>query len=197
MMTLCVLLKNQRRGLSLKISLRQKNNKVIFDFPAEEKKIHFEVDIKSVKGNVKVAERLAAMCFRKMAAENGATKAEAEKMRNDWASKYVGGEDAPAGSPAWSECIVQIAHTSPLVSCSFLLKSGKTLPFQTTQAAAGGSILDADRILRLCWVKLNAGASKEAVIAYRNKLYQQLSGRDASSFRKQETRPRAKRQRTA
>jgi len=64
-------------------------------------------------------------------------------------------------------------------------KGGKKFAFQTTQGAAGGSILEAERIARLCWVKLNSGASKEDALEYRNRLYKKLeSSSDMSPAKK-------------
>lgn len=60
---------------------------------------------------------------------------------------------------------------TPLVSFHMEDKSGNTFPFQITSIAAGGSLLETERIARLCWVKLKNGAKKDAVTDYRNSLY--------------------------
>lgn len=51
------------------------------------------------------------------------------------------------------------------------VRDGKKIPLQTTLKACGGDEELMQRILRLCWVKLEAGWSKEDVVKYRNEIY--------------------------
>mmetsp|Transcript_97548 Transcript_97548/g.176230 ORF Transcript_97548/g.176230 Transcript_97548/m.176230 type:complete len:667 (+) Transcript_97548:47-2047(+) len=149
----------------------KKTNSVTFQLPKDGKQIDFSVSVKAAKSQ-KIAERVAAMCFVTMR-DGGAAKADAAKLRDEFLDGYLGGEDVPADSEAWHACRISLTHSSPLVSWQYEDKAGKKLPFQTTKAAAGGC-LQAERVARLCWVKLQAGGTKEAVQEYRNKLYKQL-----------------------
>merc|ERR1711920_674021 len=91
------------------------------------------------------------------------------------------GEDVAPASEAWDHCRVHLSQPNPLVSFQVDLKGGKKLPFQTTVGAAGGSILDAERIARLCWEKLRKGTSKEAVLEYRSKLYKEVDAEQSGT----------------
>jgi len=159
---------------------------VKFDFPRDDKKITFEVSVKTTGGNTLVAERVAALCFKKFV--DGETKESVQKYRDEAVKGYKGGEDVKENSEAWGVCTAQITHSCPLVSFMFEDKKGNKTSFQTTQMAAGGNILEAERIARLCWTKFTTGAKKEAVIEYRNDLYRKLRGESQM--------PPAKKQRT-
>lgn len=150
----------------------KKRGCVRFDFPKENKKIPFEVAVKATGGNQLVAERVAALCFKKLV--DGCSKEEAQKFRDGILKGYAGGDDVRADSEAWEVCRANITHSSPLVGWIHEGKDGKKFPFQTTQGAAGGNILEAERIARLCWVKLKSGMNKEAALEYRNRLYKKL-----------------------
>jgi len=152
----------------------------VFDIPIGEKKVHFEVPLKAVGNRAMVAARVAAICFQKM--RDGMAKKDAEKFRDDVLAGYVEGEDVRDDSEAWAECKIQLPHSSPLVKFTMETKGGQKTPFQTTQAACGGSILEAERIARLCWVKMSKGMKKDDVLEYRNSIYKKRaaeSGNDA------------------
>eukprot|EP00929_Paragymnodinium_shiwhaense_P111280 TRINITY_DN7905_c0_g2_i1.p1 TRINITY_DN7905_c0_g2~~TRINITY_DN7905_c0_g2_i1.p1 ORF type:complete len:645 (-),score=189.17 TRINITY_DN7905_c0_g2_i1:74-2008(-) len=144
----------------------------------------FEVNIKGAITE-QVAKSAATICFRQL--RTGMSWEETLKYRNELVGNYKGGEDAPASSPAWSEVVATPTHRNPLVSFSTSVR-GKTVQFQTTAGAAGGNLLEAERIARLCWVKLHSGVSKDKVLEFRQKQYQRLR---ASS----QAEPPAKRQR--
>merc|ERR1711920_639804 len=147
---------------------------VRFEYPTESgQKIPLSVSLRAAAGSRGVAESVAKMCFQKLQA--GKTKAEAESFRNELLTGYIGGPDAPESSDAWNQCRACTGHTNPLVSFSVTAAGGKKIPFQTTQQAAGGNLLDAERVARLCWMKFEAGWTKDQVIQYRNKLYKDLA----------------------
>merc|ERR1712224_688580 len=84
--------------------------------------------------------------------------------------------DVPDNSPAWDACRTQISTTAPNTCFVHEGKNNKRTPFQTTMGAAAGSLLDSERICRLCWVKFQKGASKDTVLEYRAQLYAKLVG---------------------
>jgi len=146
---------------------------VKFDFPHEGKKIPFEVPLKIVGGNASVGKRVASLCFKQFV--DGQSKESIVKFRDNLVKGYIGGPDAKPDSEAWEACRGTLAHTSPLCSFQLEQKNGQKIAFQTTMAACGGHILEAERIARLCYEKLANGMSKEKVLEYRNKvLYPQF-----------------------
>jgi hypothetical protein len=151
------------------VELNEKNKRVEFDLPSDGKKVHFEVPLKAVGNHKMVAARVAAMCFIKI--REGMSKQHAEKFRDELVAGHREGEDVRDDSEAWAVCKTQFGHGPPLVSFHMEDKSGNTFPFQITSVAAGGSLLETERIARLCWVKLKNGAKKDAVTDYRNSLY--------------------------
>jgi len=144
---------------------------VVFEFPNGTKKIPFEVSFKSIRQ--RVAVRLATMCFQKM--RGGESKQEVTRFRDEELSRFSGGDDVADNSEAWELCKTPIAMKCPAINFQFEGKNGKKIPFQTTSMAAGGSVLEAERICRLCYEKLRKGASREAVLDYRSKLYAKLA----------------------
>jgi len=152
------------------VELNEKKKCVEFDIPVAEKKINFEVPLKAVAGRKMVAARIAAMCFIKI--REGMSKHDAEKFRDKLVGGYREGEDVPDNSEAWHECRITLMHPCPLVAFHVEDKRGNKVGFQTTVMAAGNNMLEAERIARLCWVKLKEkGMSKDDAIAYRNGLY--------------------------
>jgi hypothetical protein len=152
------------------VELNQKNKCVEFDIPLDGKKIHFEVPLKALSDHKMVAARVAALCFMKM--REGMPKQQAEKFRDELIAGFRADEDdVRDDSEAWVECRTQMTHGCPLVSFQIEDKRGNKIPFQTTIGAVGGSMLEAERIARLCWVKLQKGADKDTIIEYRNSLY--------------------------
>jgi len=158
------------------IELSENKKCAVFDIPvAADKKVHFEVPLKATGNRKMVAARVAAMCFVKI--RDGASKQEAQSYCDSLLAGFREGEDVPDDCEAWAECKTQLSHSNPLVAFQMESKDGK-FPFQTTKAAAGGSILEAERIARLCWVKLSKGMKKDAVIEYRNSLYAKRAAED-------------------
>lgn len=156
------------------IQLDQKSKSYKFEYLVEGKKIHFELSLKSVGNNSPVAKRLASMCFKKFM--GGASNAEVCKFRDEVLQSMRSSEpDVAPESEAWRACRVGIAHSCPVVAFHFEDKHGSKQAFQTTAAAAGDSMLDAERIARVCWEKLKAGMTKEDVISYRNQLYKEIA----------------------
>jgi len=153
------------------VDVDTKRKCVFFEFPSGAKKVPFEVSFKSI--NERVAARMATMCFQKMRA--GESKQDVTRFRDDTLRQFCGGDDVRDDSEAWEWCKTSIAQHSPAIGFQVPLKNGKKIAFQTTTLAAGGSILDAERIGRLCYEKLRKGASKDAVLEYRTKLYAKLT----------------------
>eukprot|EP00746_Dinoflagellata_sp_MGD_P149202 gnl/MRDRNA2_/MRDRNA2_81267_c0_seq1.p1 gnl/MRDRNA2_/MRDRNA2_81267_c0~~gnl/MRDRNA2_/MRDRNA2_81267_c0_seq1.p1 ORF type:complete len:636 (-),score=134.70 gnl/MRDRNA2_/MRDRNA2_81267_c0_seq1:164-2071(-) len=156
------------------IALDPKRNVVTLHFIGEDSKtISTEVSVRAAGCNKQVARGVAKCMFDLM--KKGMSKQEAEKFRDKMLKDYAGGEDVPENSQAWEICRVQTSHPNPL--CSFQIeKNGNKIAFQTTVGAAGGSILQAERIARLCWQKLQAGVHKEKVKEYRDREYAALGG---------------------
>jgi hypothetical protein len=153
----------------------QKRKCVYFDFLTfDEKptKIHFEVPLKSAGNSEAVARRVGALCLLKL--RYGEMLSEVEKLRDDLLSGYHGGEDVPLDHVAWDICRTYPSEKYPPVSFYVEFEDGRKIPLQTTTQAAGGNILEAERIARLCYVKMEKGFSKDAVIEYRNQLYKKL-----------------------
>lgn len=161
------------------VELNEKKKCVEFDLPIDDSKVHFEVPINKAVGNSKmIAARVAALCFNKI--RDGMTKKDAEKFRDLVMASHCEGDDVRDNSSAWHHCAITLTHSSPLVSFEYEDKAGKKTPFQTTQGAAGGSILEAERIARLCWEKFEKGVKKDDVIKYRNSLYQKRAAENAN-----------------
>lgn len=160
------------------VEIDKKGKCARFDFPDGATKVPFEVCMKRLGNKERVALRVAAMCFQKM--KGGLSKKEVEKWRDELLDAYRGGEDVPEDSPAWDECRTQLSAPCPNTNFVVERKTGR-IPFQTTMGGAGGtgaagSLLDSERICRLCWVKFQKGASKDVVLEYRSQLYAKLHG---------------------
>ncbi len=83
--------------------------------------------------------------------------------------KPSGVEDAPQGHLAHNT--VKLVHSGKYPSVFFKFRCGdEEIRVQATVRLAV-SIEEAARILRLCYMKLEGGASKGAVIKYRDELY--------------------------
>jgi len=160
------------------IDVDAKRKCVVFEFPNGTKKVPFEVSFKTIRE--KVAVRLATMCFLKM--RGGESKQEVTKFRDETLSLFHGGDDVPDKSEAWELCKTPLAMKCPAINFSFEGKNGKKIPFQTTSMAAGNSILDAERICRLCYEKFTKGASREEVLEYRTKLYAKITSNQKRSL---------------
>lgn len=160
------------------VELNLQKKCVQFDIPTGKKKAHLEVPLKAVGNEKMVAARIAAMCFYKI--REGMPFKEALDFREELLSGYRGGQqDVPEDSEAWAECRVQLSHHCPLVAFQMEGKGGKTFAFQTTSNAAG-SHLEAERIARLCFVKLKKGMTHEDAIKHRNVLYKSSAERAAA-----------------
>lgn len=160
------------------VEFNEKKKCAEFDIPIDDTKVHFEVPIKAVGNRKMVAARVAAMCFNKI--RDGMTKKDAEKFRDMLTASHCEGcDDVRDNSAAWHHCAITLTHSSPLVSFEYEGKGGKKISFQTTQGAAGGNILQAERIARLCWEKFEKGMKKDDVLDYRNNLYKKCAGSDA------------------
>merc|ERR1719413_288820 len=114
----------------------------------------------------------------------GSSRDEALKFRDDIVRGYAGGADVADDSGAWHECRAAAHHSCGIVKFMMQGKDGKEFPFQLTQTAAG-SILQCERIGRMCWEKLQRGMSKDAVLAWRNAEYSNVKAVQST------TRPRA------
>lgn len=161
----------------LEVDKKEKCTK--FQFPTkDDKKIGFKVPWAVVGGNEQIAYRVASLSFLKL--RDGASEKEMKEHYGILVAGYRSGADVPKDSEAWALCRVQVSHTNPVVGFHVELKNGSKIPFQTT-AQASGSILEAERIARLCWCKLKAGAKKDDVLEYRNQLYKKRSCDNAAS----------------
>mmetsp|Transcript_32186 Transcript_32186/g.75570 ORF Transcript_32186/g.75570 Transcript_32186/m.75570 type:complete len:648 (+) Transcript_32186:66-2009(+) len=148
----------------------KKRNVLVSTFNMGGKQCGYEVPVKPFKMK-QVAMRVGCMMFQKM--QNGETQKEAEKFRDQLAKGYTHGEDVPEDSDAWKVCRFT-PSSAGVVGFYVEKKDGTRFPFQTTVTAAG-SILQAERVARLCWQKLTAGKDKETVLKFRNALYEQLN----------------------
>lgn len=156
------------------IELDEKSKCYSFEHPAEDKKIKFQVVLKALGNNSMVAKRVATMCFMKFS--QGLSNADVCKFRDGLTQNYCGDlKDVHPESEAWGLCRMQLSHQNPVVAFQFEDQAGNKFPFQTTATAAGGSALHAERIARLCWEKLKSGMKKDAVLEYRNRLYEELA----------------------
>lgn len=182
--------------------LDKKTNVMKFEFPSDNKKIPFSVSVKEAKSE-KVALRVASMCFQLLGPDHGMSKNEVEKVRNEMLKDYRHGDDVANDSEAWRFCKASVpslvapnGYRSAVVAFQFKAKDGSSFPLQVTILAAGG-FLQAERISRLCWTKLNAGMKKDAVVAYRNGLYKQVNGGEkrVPSVDTSKGQPAAKKQR--
>merc|ERR1719433_1817931 len=171
------------------MDLDTKTNSIRFEFPRGEKHIHFCVSIKACGNSQRVAERVAYMCFQKLQADEQMTGKDLQKFRDNLLDGYTGGPDVKDDHEAWDECRGTINHGNPL--CQFVVeRKGQRIAMQTTAGAAGNSMLQAERIARLCYARVLGGASKDQAIEYRNELYKKLN--PAANPRKAETAPRRK-----
>mmetsp|Transcript_52250 Transcript_52250/g.122287 ORF Transcript_52250/g.122287 Transcript_52250/m.122287 type:complete len:643 (-) Transcript_52250:60-1988(-) len=152
------------------LSFDVKRKCVTCAFQHEGQRYTFEVLVRPFKVR-KVAERVACLMLQKI--QKGESQKEAEKFRDELSKSYEHGEDVPDDCDAWKVCRFS-PNSSGLVAFQVEQKSGKKFPFQTTLGGAG-SILQAERVARLCWAKLMAGKDKDAVLKYRNGLYQKLN----------------------
>eukprot|EP00439_Symbiodinium_sp_Y106_P045480 s1105_g5.t1 len=148
--------------------MTQEKNCMKCIFPCEDRQVTLDVSLKPAK-SPKVAARVLSMMFQSLGFKakprkviSGESEAEAVSFRDKVLMGYTHGEDVADDSDAWSQCKVQLSHPSPL--------DGTKFPFQTTVAAAG-SILQAERLARLCWERLRSGKSKDDTIKWRDAQY--------------------------
>jgi len=128
-----------------------------------------EVPLAAVGGNRRLAERVALLCFERL--RDGDSMEEVLRLRDElYGGCRSGLNDAPQDSEAWQRCRASLRHKNPLVGFHFQAEGGPKASFQTT-VKASGSVMNAERIARLCWVKFEQGFCKDAVLAYRNDLY--------------------------
>merc|ERR1712046_165891 len=134
----------------------------------------FEVPLKRCGGNEHVARRVAALSFQMLS--HGKSKADAEVYRDQILSDYAALSEVLPSSPSWDACrsswVTLANQKSPVVNFDVKDNSGsKKFHFQCTVVAAQG-VLNCERVARHCWEKLHAGASKDAVIEWRNQEYE-------------------------
>mmetsp|Transcript_110545 Transcript_110545/g.323430 ORF Transcript_110545/g.323430 Transcript_110545/m.323430 type:complete len:571 (+) Transcript_110545:61-1773(+) len=148
--------------------------------------IPFEVSQFGTRNSRPLAERVAATCFEKL--RNGVSKKDVEDFRTEMyrQCQLLRVKDVPDRSIAWQKCKGSLTNPARAVSFTYEYKNCRKVCFQTTSGATGGSVLEAERIARLCYRKFESGAWKEDVIAYRDKLYQDFipSGPSAESSAK-------------
>lgn len=159
--------------------MTQEKNCMKCIFPCEDRQVTLDVSLKPAK-SPKVAARVLSMMFQKVI--SGESEAEAVSFRDKVLMGYTHGEDVADDSDAWSQCKVQLSHPSPLVAFQFEAKDGTKFPFQTTVAAAG-SILQAERLARLCWERLRSGKSKDDTIKWRDAQYKLMKQEDTAGQR--------------
>mmetsp|Transcript_115539 Transcript_115539/g.204186 ORF Transcript_115539/g.204186 Transcript_115539/m.204186 type:complete len:862 (+) Transcript_115539:61-2646(+) len=142
-----------------------------------EESLSYEVALAATQGNRQLAERIGWLVQHRFCPPGASLPGMAEVLafRDELYQqcKRLGREDAAEDSEAWRLCKVSLRHPSPLCSFVYIDKSGTKIHFQTTVKAAGGNMLEAERIARLCWAKLEAGATREEVLSFRTKLYEQ------------------------
>lgn len=139
-----------------------------------------EVPVKLTGNHRRVAERVGTMCFSRI--REGASKQEVLKFRDMLLKGYKGGQEVPNDHKAWEACKASgILASCPVVAFDYVAKDeSRKFHFQTTINVAG-SVLEAERIARLCWAKIDAGSSKEEVLQYRNQLYKKDSAISSQS----------------
>mmetsp|Transcript_8331 Transcript_8331/g.21153 ORF Transcript_8331/g.21153 Transcript_8331/m.21153 type:complete len:645 (+) Transcript_8331:251-2185(+) len=81
-------------------------------------------------------------------------------------------EDAPPDSPAHQQVKWDAGHKR--WHFAFKTADGQRITFQATVSATHGDAEAAARVCRLCWMRFQAGDSKEAVVEYRSSLYAKL-----------------------
>ncbi|CAK0852945.1 unnamed protein product [Prorocentrum cordatum] len=89
------------------------------------------------------------------------------------------GEDAPEGHEAWGKTWYERRKGVVCLSLGALgvrRADGSPVWFQTTVSACGGSVEEAQRVARLCYLRFAEGAGPEEVKAYRKALYGALRG---------------------
>jgi len=152
------------------------NKRIILHFPEKAEKQsdadarqRLEVSLVAVGGHRRLAERVALLCFERL--RDGDSMEEALRFRDELYGECEGnGSDAPEDNEAWQRCRATLKHKNPLVCFQYQVEGGPKVAFQTTVKAAG-SIMNAERIARLCWIKFEQGICKDAVLAYRSELY--------------------------
>jgi len=150
--------------------------RILLSIPSQEGQQHqqpaeqpLEVPLAAAGGRRRLAERVALLCLEKL--RDGASRAEVVTFREELCRHCKGSlEDVHDDSEAWTRCRVTLKHINPLVGFTFQAEGGPKISFQTTVKAAG-SIMNAERIARLCWARFDAGDAKEVVLAYRAELY--------------------------
>merc|ERR1712048_1535075 len=160
------------------VELNEEKRCIEFDIPIDDRKIHFEVSLAAVGNRNMVACRVAEMCFIRL--REGMSKPDVEKFRDTILAGHVEDEDVPDDSPAWVSVKGSALNPSAPVQFSVKGKDGQKVQFLTTVPAAGGSTLEAERIARLCWMKLKTGSKKEDVLEYRNMLYKKRTAQGAA-----------------
>lgn len=164
---------HQGRECSIQFDER-KNVVTLEEKGAGTEMISVKVPVKAAGCSKGVATRVAELLKSKIRYA-GMTQKDAENYKDELLKEYSGGEDVPENSEAWKACKIAALKACPHVPFDVVLKNGTRVHFQTTARAAGDSILQAERIARLCYQKLKAGEPKEKVEKYRAKLYETLS----------------------
>lgn len=184
--------KEKRLRIEDLMVFNEKTNRLSFELPAKEgtEPVGFWVSVQETNGSMRLAERVAVICFERLA--DGATKKEAEALRDELCKQCqaIGkAVDAPDDHCAWQRCRVTLKHRNPLVSFMYEKKSGAKEAFQTTVGAAGG-VMQAERIARLCWLQFDAGMTKDNISKLRNDMYAKIRAGNVAAA------PPAKRRRT-
>merc|ERR1740129_1167344 len=146
-------------------------------FKDGEPKTSFQVTLNAVGGDMEEAYRICRLCFAKF--EAGATKDEVMQYRTElykMVAARVDAEDAPPESLAHAKC--HYKGSQNLVMFEHVFKHGEPKArLQVTVNAVGGDIEEAYRICLLCFVKFEAGATKDEVLQYRDRLYKMVAAR--------------------
>mmetsp|Transcript_10222 Transcript_10222/g.28555 ORF Transcript_10222/g.28555 Transcript_10222/m.28555 type:complete len:908 (-) Transcript_10222:94-2817(-) len=177
-------------GHAAHVKVRAKNGVVSFKFESAEGEVHFQTTMRACGSSLADAERICRLCFVKF--EEGLTKEEVLRYRNrlyeqcgykvptrpknakrcaaKQAQAAAGAEDAPEGHPAHRRCKT---HTDgKVVSFDHMFSPGGPYTcFQTTTLKCNGSLKEAQRICRLCFMKFEAGWSKDEVLRFREHEY--------------------------
>ncbi|CAK0834165.1 unnamed protein product [Prorocentrum cordatum] len=162
--------------------------------------VPYWVTKEQASGSLMLAERVASLCAARF--REGARQEEVEAFREELLGQCsrMGRDapDAPYESDAWPICQASCSGGEMVVNFRFAARRvrrqrGKgrrgglagpdLVHFRTSAGAAGGSVIQAERVARLCYEKFKEGASREDVRAYRAHLYRQIE--DAGAKRKQ------------
>merc|ERR1719291_1487156 len=151
--------------------------------------VPYWVSKEQASGSLMLAERVASLCAARF--KEGAVQEEVEAFREELLGQCSrmgrDASDAPYESEAWPICQASYSGGDMVVNFRFTTQrvrrqrgkgrrgpAGYEVHFRTSARAAGDSVIQAERVARLCYEKFKAGVSREDARAYRAHLYRQI-----------------------